>query len=778
MIGTSVSHYQILQKLGEGGMGVVYKAEDTRLGRSVAIKLLPPDVARDRSRLERFEREARAAAALNHPNICVIFEIGQHGEEPFIVMELLEGRTLKALLDQGGRAQPLALHTVIDLAVQMADALVAAHARGIVHRDIKATNVFVTQRGEAKILDFGLAKFTGAGAGWPSGPLQSPGVSSAATVTEPAHLTSPGTALGTVAYMSPEQARGDDLDARTDLFSLGALLYEMSSGRLPFEGNTSGAIFGAILHELPPPVTRLNPKVPPELERIVSKALEKDRRLRYQTALDLLADLKRLKRDLGPEDQPRSPQARTAGQPHETETIAVLPFENVSGDPDAEYLSDGITESLINSLALLGGLRVLARSTVFRYKRHGGDPQHIGRELKARAVLTGRVLQRGDTLVIGAELIDVANGWQLWGERYRRNLTDIFDVQEEIARVIVDKLRLKLSPTEERRLGKRATEDPEAYQLYLKGLYFWNKWTAEGFRKAEEYFRQALARDPAYAPAYAGIAEIMASPPYMGLVSPREAVPKAKAAAERALALDDSIPLAWFIHGIAKMAYDWDMSGAEAAFTRAIEVGPGDARGYSGLGYALGVQGRLTEGLKHVLRAAELEPLTPLWTANAALVYRWMRNDEGARDQLQKSLEVDPHFMLSRLELGRVHAATGRLDEAVQEFGIAVGDSHEHPFAVGHLGYGHALRGERPEAERCLARLSELALQRYVLPSAAALVHLGLGNVDRTFEALERALEEREARMIHLKVDPIFDPLRSDPRFDTLMRRVGFASNI
>ena len=771
MIGNSISHYRILEKLGQGGMGVVYKAEDTTLGRAVAIKLLPPDVTRDRSRLERFEREARAAAALNHPNVCMIFEIGRHEGDPFIAMEFLEGRTLNELIGARGRHH-LPVETVIDLAVQIADALTAAHAKGVVHRDIKARNVLVTPRGEAKVLDFGLAKLVGP-VGWTSGREDADATHGATVTVE--HLTSPGEAVGTVSYMSPEQARGGDLDARTDLFSLGTLLYEMSAGRLPFEGNTSGAIFAAILHETPSPLTQLNPAVPAELERIVGKALEKDRRLRYQTALDLLADLQRLKRDLGSRSHRMSQESGTAGTTgNEVDAIAVLPFENVSGDPDAEYLSDGITESLINSLAQLERLRVLARSSVFRYKGRIGDPQQVGRELKARAVLTGRVYHRGETLVIGAELVDVANGWQLWGERYKRNLTDIFDVQEEIARVIAEKLRVKLSPIEERRLAKRSTDDPEVYQLYLKGLYFWNTWTAEGFRRAEEYFRQALARDPAYAPAYAGIADIYASPPYVGLASPRDTIPKCKEAVQKALALDESLPLAWFLHGISQMVYDWDMSGAEGSFKRAIEVGPGEPRGYSGLGYALAVQGRLEEGLAQGLRAVELDPSTPMWAANAGMFYRWMKNDDGALGVLGKSLEVDGHFLLSRLELGRVHVAAGRLDDADLEFARAVENSHDHPLAIGHLGYAYGLTGRRGEAEKSLARLRELAKHRYVLPSAEALVHLGLGDHDPLFVSLDQAFDEREARMIHLKVDPTFDPLRSDPRFIDLLRRVGF----
>ena len=709
MIGTSVAHYRIVEKLGEGGIGVVYKAEDTRLGRFVALKLLPPDVARDRARLERFEREARAAAALNHPNICVIYEVGRHEGDPFIAMEWLEGRTLKEAIVAPHGSRPLALENNVEIAIQLADALGAAHTRGVVHRDIKPANVFVTPQGQAKILDFGLVKVIGIG-GAVERRSEAAATLAPTMTNEPAFLTSPGTAVGTVAYMSPEQARGDDLDARSDLFSLGVLIYEMIAGRLPFDGNTSGAIFGAILHEAPVPLAR---DTPAELSRIVHKALEKDRSLRYQTAADLLADLKRLKRDLsGSGEAARLDSGGAARSADHVDAIAVLPFENAGGDPDAEYLSDGITESLINSLAQLGRLRVLARSTVFRYQGRAGDAQQVGRELNARAVLTGRVFLRGETLLIGAELVDVANGWQLWGERYKRSLTDIFDVQEEIARIIVDKLRVTLSPSEEQRLRKRHTESPEAYQLFLKGLYFWNQWTPDGFQKADEHFRDALSKDPTFAPAWAGIADILISPPYMGLVSPKAVFPKAKAVVRKALELDESLPLAWFLDGMVKTVYDWDFAAAEEGFRRAIEVGPGDARGYTGLGYVLAVQGQFADALKASLRAAELEPLTPMWTHNAGMIYRWMGEHEDAGDVLRKSLDVDPGFLMSRLQLGRVYAAAGRMPEALREFERAARDSAGHPFAIGHLGYVHALMEKRADAEMSLTRLRELATER------------------------------------------------------------------
>jgi serine/threonine protein kinase/Flp pilus assembly protein TadD len=727
-------------------MGVVYRARDCVLQRTVAIKVLPQQNVDPSA--PRMLQEAQAASALNHPNVCTIHEIGEADGLPYMVMEVIEGQPLEALIPPGG----LPHKTVLDYAVQIVSALSHAHGRGIVHGDLKSSNVMITSDGFAKVLDFGLARRLATG----DAPVP---------VNDPLSRTDGAYIVGTLPYMAPEILHALPAEPRTDIWAMGVLLYEMCTKDLPFRGATQGDTMAAIIGDPPHPMPA---SVPRSLREVILRCLAKEPSKRYETAAELRRALESAK------FLSESVRIRTL-QSQEIDSIAVLPFSNAASDPEVDYLCDGVAGTLINSLSRLQRLRVVPRTLTKRYQGKDIDLQAVGRELDVRSVLTGSIQRRGDELLVKAELVDVENIHQLWGDHYQKPLGDLFEVEEEIARRITTSLRLVLTGPEKAQLATRATENPEAYQEFLKGRFYLEKRTASAFKKALDHFRQSIQNDPSYALPYSGLADAFAllGAPEYGVLSPGETMPRARAAAIKALEIDPTVGDAHSALGWVKFRYDWDWQGAIREFDRAIELNPHYANVRFWRAYCLASIERFSEAVAEARRAQAIDPLSLIINAALGWMLYFKGDDERALEIYLGVHEMEPNFMIVHWGIGQLYERQGRYDRAVEEYERSVALSNGNPAQVASLAHAYAMAGRRAQAEQLLANLLALSTS-YVSPFKIGLIYAGLGDVDRAFEWLERAYEIRDGWMTTLKVSAELVPLRTDPRYAQLVARVGF----
>lgn len=786
VIDETISHYRIVEALGAGGMGDVYLAEDLTLNRKVALKFPQIAATSDAAHTRRrFLREARAAAQLHHPGIVHIYEAGEADGRLFIAMEYVEGQQLGDLI--GGK--PPETTDIVRIGIELADALDGAHTAGIIHRDIKPSNIMMTRQGQVKILDFGLAKMAAS-----NDAVRLDG----AAPTE--FRTTDGTVVGTFHYMSPEQSLGREVDHRTDLFSLGVVLYELATGRRPFSAATTAETIDRLLHGEAESITRFNHHVPAELERIIRKCLEKDPARRYQTARDLVADLRNLERD---QVRPGSAQRRAVVVPsararwvliilavvgvglaaatlwrymsrRPIDSVAVLPFTNVAADASTEYLSDGLTENLIYQLSSLSHLRVVPRSTVFRYKGSKLTPQIIGRRLKVRAVVLGRVEQRAGKLHVTVELVDVVNDAQLWGAQYDQPVSQLQSVEDEIATAVGERLRLSLTDAEQRHLTRRFTQSAEAHLLYLKGRYFWNRRTREGIEKGIDYFTQAIDLDPAYSLAYVGLADSYGFQGAMGIaaMAPPEAMPKARAAAMKALEIDDSLAAAHASLGFVNFYYDWDWAGAEREFRRAIALDRDYAYAHQWYAHLLTARGRRAEAIEAAKRAVTLDPLSLAANMSVGWLYEWAGEPAVAAHHLRRTLELDPSFAQARWALGLAYQQQGNFEQSAAELHKAIEQTPGDAVYLASLGSTYATAGRTADATRIRDELKDRSSRSYVPPYWLAVLSAALGDSDEAFRWLDAAYEERSGGLVWLRLDPRMRSLREDARFQALLKNV------
>ncbi len=735
MIGQTISHYKILEKLGEGGMGVVYKAQDTKLDRMVALKFLPHNLTANDTERARFLQEAKAAAVLNHPNVCVIYGIEEYEGQQFIEMEYVDGVTLKHKFSES----QLKINDAIGYSIQIGEALQEAHSKGIVHRDVKSENMMVNSKNQVKVMDFGLAKLRGS-----------------------VKLTKSSSITGTLAYMAPEQIQGQPVDARADIFSFGVVLYEMLTGHTPFRGEHEAAMMYSILNEEPQPISPHRTDVPEYLHAVIVKALEKDRTRRYRSVQELLTDL-------------RQPQT-TRSLPKQEKSIVVLPFKDISPEKDQEYFCDGLAEELTNSLTRIKGVHVVARTSAFSFKTKEIDIREIGKNLNVKTVLEGSVRKAGNQLRITAQLVNVDDGYHLWSERYDRQLDDVFAIQDEISLQIVNTLKIKLESGEKEIMVKRYTEDVEAYNLYARGRYFRNKITEEGLLKGIEYFQQAIEKDPAYALAYGGMADCYALLGWFYYLPSKEAFPKAKAAAQKALEIDENLSEAHTSLGLVKMVYDRDWTGAEKEFERAIELNPSDANARLFYSIHSSAMGRHQESIAEATRAHTLDPLTPFTSIALAMRSYYSRQYDHVIEQIHSVLEMDPNVHVAHYYIAMPYAQKGMFHEALEHVNKAIEALGKTIRLLTCLGVIYTLMGKKKESAEVLDQLLVLSKEKSS-PFLIAEVYAVLENKNHAFEWLEKAYEERDPMLIWLKVDPILDIIRSDPRFIALLKKMGLSTD-